>query len=192
MASARPGAPARLIRRLTTFHAIDCIVYRHERLTDVAASVEIRAVTDANVDDARVFDPPRRLEEFRGFLARGDRGYYGYVDGRWVHRSWLVQGPATMRLWLGYGAWPVSAGGAYLHYCETVAEARGRGIYPAVLSFAARQARERGVRELFITTEVGNTASRRGIEKAGFVECARIRVQVRFGLGSQRLIQAAS
>lgn len=189
MNSVRPGAPARLFRRLSTFRSIDCVVYRHERLTGAVASVDIRAVTEANVEDARVFDPPERIAEFRSFLARGDRGWYGYVDGRWVHRSWLVNGPATMRLWAGYGAWPVPAVGAYIHYCETVAEARGRGIYPAVLTHIAH---ERGSKDLFITTDVGNAASRRGIEKAGFVECARIRVSVRFGMGSQRVIQAGS
>jgi RimJ/RimL family protein N-acetyltransferase len=158
-------------------------------LTEAAASVDIRAVTETNVEDARVFDPPKRLDEFRAFLARGDRGWYGYVDGRWVHRSWLVHGPAVMRLWAGYGTWPVPDRGAYIHYCETTPEARGRGIYPAVLNHIAR---ETGSHDLYITTDVGNTASRRGIEKAGFAEYARVRVSVRFGVGSQRVIQAAS
>src|SRR5690349_24500227 len=101
MATPRPGPLARLLRRLSTFRSIDCVVYRYERLTDVPSPVEIRPVSDANVEDARVFDPPARIEEFRSFLARGDRGYYGYLDGRWVHRSWLVHGPAVMRLWAG-------------------------------------------------------------------------------------------
>lgn len=180
-----------MLRRLSTFRAIDCVVYRHEHLTEVPSPVEIRPVTSDNVEDARVFDPPRRIDEFRAFLARGDRGYYGYLDGRWVHRSWLVHGPAVMRLWAGFGAWPIPAGAAFLHYCETLVEARGRNIYPAVLSHAVSHARERGVHDVFITTEVANTSSRRGIEKAGFVECARVRVSVRFGMGSQRAVRAA-
>lgn len=187
MTSARPSAPARLLRRLSTFRSVDCIVYQHRLLTEPEARVEIRAVTEANVADAIGFDPPRRIEEFRSFLARGDRGWYGYVDGRWVHRSWLVHGPAVMRLWRGYGSWPIPPKAAYIHYCETVAEARGRGIYPAVLGRIAYETR---IHDLFITCEVANAASRRGIEKAGFAEIALVTVNVRFGFGSQSVTRA--
>jgi RimJ/RimL family protein N-acetyltransferase len=189
MASARPSAPARLLRRLSTFRSVDCIVYRHELSTEPEANVEIRAVTGANLEDARAFDPPRRIAEFRSFLARGDRGWYGYVGGRWVHRSWLVHGPAVMRLWAGYGAWPVATGAAYIHYCETTPEARGRNIYPAVLSRIARDTR---IHDIFISCESENIPSRRGIEKAGFTEIALVTVNVRFGFGTQSVTRAGT
>jgi GNAT superfamily N-acetyltransferase len=152
---------------------------------------ELRAVTTDSVADAASMDGPERVAEFRQFLARGDRGYYGYRSGKVVHRSWLVHGPAVMRLWRSFGQWPVAGGEAYIHYCETAPVARGLGFYPAALSRIAADARAEGIRALFITTESGNQASRRGIEKAGFAEIARVIVRVRFGVGMQHVMGAA-
>lgn len=174
-------SPVRALRRFLTFRTVVCIVYRHARPV-ASADADIRAVTSVNVEDARSMEPPERIDQFRSFLARGDRGWYAYLDGRVVHRSWLVRGPTVMRLWSRFGAWPIPDGAAYLHYCETAPEARGHGIYPAVLSHAARDS---GAREVYISTEEGNVASRRGIEKAGFAEIARATVYVAFGVGVQ-------
>jgi L-amino acid N-acyltransferase YncA len=185
--SRRPAAPVRLLKRLSTFRTVPCIVYRHKQLHELAAGGEIRGVTMDSAADALSMDPPGRIEEFRRFLARGDRGYYGYVSGKVVHRSWLVKGPAIMPLWRRFGAWPVAAGEAYVHYCETSPEARGRGFYPAALSRIAHDAQAEGIRALFIATEKDNHASRRGIEKAGFAEIAYVVVRVMFGVGSQRV-----
>ena len=182
MDSPRPGALVRVLRRVLTFRSVVSIVYRHQQSLTVSSPVELRDVTPANVDDARAIDPPHRVEEFRRFLARGDRGVYGYLGGRMVHRSWLVRGPTVMTLWSRFGAWPVAAGAAYIHYCETAPDARGRNIYPAALIHLARDS---GAGDLFIATEEANAASRRGIEKAGFVEIAHITLRVAFGIGHQ-------
>jgi GNAT superfamily N-acetyltransferase len=125
------------------------------------------------------------VDEFRSFLARGDRGFYAYRDGRVVHRTWVRMGPATERLWHAWGAIEVPAGEAYLHYCETAPSARGLGLYPATLAHAAGVARLLGAREVSISTDLENAASRRGIERAGFTEYRRVRVDIRFGVGTQ-------
>jgi RimJ/RimL family protein N-acetyltransferase len=57
------------------------------------------------------------------------------------------------------------------------------------LSRIAADLAAEGIQDLFITTESGNHASRRGIEKAGFVECARVLVRVIFGFGFQHVIE---
>ena len=185
----RPSPPIRWIRRLSAFRTVTCVVYRHEREVSVTTDAEIRRVTSDSIRDVSTMDPPERIAEFQSFLARGDRGYYGYVSGRVVHRSWVVRGPAVMRLWRRFGAWPVGARDAYVHYCETAPEARGHGVYPAALSRIAADLAAEGVQNLFIATESENQPSRRGIEKAGFVECARVIVRVFFGFGSQRVIE---
>jgi len=164
------------------------VVYRYERFEPVKTDADIRRVTPKTVGDARTMDPPERIAEFETFLARGDRGYYAYVAGRVVHRSWVVRGPAVMRLWRRFGAWPIGPRGAYVHYCETAPEARGHRLYPATLSLIATDLAVEGVQGLFIATESGNDASRRGIEKAGFVACARVLVRVFFGFGFQKVI----
>jgi L-amino acid N-acyltransferase YncA len=164
-------------------------VYRHERNVRIVTDAEIRPVTPETVGDASSMDAPERIAEFQHFLARGDRGYYGYLSGRVVHRSWAVRGPAVMRLWRSFGAWPVGPREAYVHYCETAPTARGHRLYPATLNRIATDLAAEGIQTLFIATESGNQASRRGIEKAGFMECARVLVRVLFGFGSQHVIE---
>ncbi len=172
--------------RLATFRDVEVVVYRLEHVTTPATVAEIRRVDARNVGDASAMEPPERVEEFRRFLERGDVGWYAYVDGRMVHRSWVRRGPLVVPLWLAWGRLVLGPGDDYIHYCETVATARGMGIYPAVLATAAAAARHAGAHAVLISTDLGNHASRRGIEKAGFVESGRYAIQVRFGVGTQR------
>jgi RimJ/RimL family protein N-acetyltransferase len=88
-----------------------------------------------------------------------------------------------MRLWSRHGTWAIGPEEAYVHYCETSPEARGRGLYPAVLGHIARERSD--LAALYIACESENLASRRGIEKAGFAEIAHVTVRVLFGLGFQ-------
>jgi ribosomal protein S18 acetylase RimI-like enzyme len=126
-------------------------------------------------------DPPERVEEFRGFLARGDVGYYAYLGGRVVHRTWVRRGPVRGPLWLAWGSLEVGPSQAYVHYCETAPAARGHGIYPAVIAHAAREARDAGARDVLISSRVDNVASLRGIARAGFDERERHVLRIRFG-----------
>lgn len=59
--------------------------------------------------------------------------------------------------------------GIHVCYCETIPEARGRGLYPLLLSYIQNvHAR----RNLYMIVEESNRSSIRGIEKAGFVRYA--------------------
>jgi ribosomal protein S18 acetylase RimI-like enzyme len=131
-------------------------------------------------------DSDARIAEFRGFLARGDRGFYAYRDGRVVNRAWVIVGPGSCDLWHGYGRLTIPAGSAYVHYCETAPEARGLGIYPAVLAHVARTLEEEGIRPIRISTTIDNTASQRGIDRAGYRIVRRVAIQIVAGFGIQR------
>ncbi len=187
------GRVVRMLRRATVFRRAVVIIYRHEN--DVVPTspveipkLEIRPVDASNVTDVLAMEPEERVVEFRRFLEQGDRGYYAYLDGRVVHRAWVQEGPRNAHLWHGHGDHLLGPGDAFIHYCETAVEARGRGIYPAVLRRVVADARRRGIRTITIATDLDNIASRHGIEKAGFTEFQRVMIEIRFGIGRQRLV----
>lgn len=122
-----------------------------------------------------------RIEEFRSFLARGDLGFYGYVEGRVVHRAWVRPGPVRVPTWHSFAPLDIGENEAWIHYCETAPEARGKGIYPAVLGEVVARLRKAGTTRCTIGTEASNLASRRGIEKAGFEPWCTLRIVVLFG-----------
>lgn len=175
-----------LLARLATFREVVVIIYRHERATPATARVSIRWAGAENLRDALEMDSPARLEEFRAFLAQGDRGYYAYQDGSMIHRAWVQFGPRRIKTWRSYGSLDLRSGEAYIHYCETAPRARGRGVYPTVLAFIASELRQDGMHSIFITTTEDNLPSRHGIERAGFAESARIRIRIRFGIERTR------
>lgn len=174
----------RILRRLFWFGTV--VLFEHRNAVSVGSPCTVVAASQENLADLLEFESPRQLEVYRDFLSRGDRGYLGYLEGRCVHRSWVQMGPRQVRLFrrLSYA---LGAGEAYVHYCETAPEARGKNVYPAVLARVAEELG--GSRRLLIATTVSNPASVRGIEKAGFVPVRRYRVAVvlgwTFGWGSR-------
>ena len=166
------------------------LVFLNQRLVELSSPAEIRLVDESNVADALSMEPPERIEQFRAHLARGDRGYYAYLDGKVVSRMWAQRGPVVGRLWSSWGAAPVGPHGVYLHSGETAPSARGLGIYPAILARAAADARQAGITQILGFSAIENIGSQRGLAKAGYVEDYRVELVIRFGIGRQRRLPA--
>lgn len=175
----------KLLRRVTTFRTVTILVHRFAARTIARAPLDLRRVTPDNVGDAASMEDAARIDEFRHFLARGDEGYYVYLDGVVVHRTWCVRGPGTVRLWHSYGHLALGPGDACIHYCATAPAARGRGLYPQVIAHVAEDALARGASRVLIWAERENVASQRGIERAGFVPEKEVVLAIRFGQATQ-------
>lgn len=171
---------------MTTFENVTVIVYRHRHVREATAPVRIIPVTIDNVADALSMESPDRIAEFQSFLQRGDLGYYAYQNDRVVHRAWARLGPVVMPTYLGFGRLKISAEDGYVHYCKTSSDARGGGIYPAVLHHIVMDLKWRSAHEVFIATTADNAASVRGIEKVGFVEAERHEIRIVAGIGFRR------
>ncbi len=93
----------------------------------------------------------------------GVRDCFVHIDGgRLGHISWLYyKGDPNRILRLGDRECEVK-------FCLTFPEFRGRGLYPAALRAIQRDLTERAFHRCFICVRSDNTASIRGIEKAGF------------------------
>lgn len=169
-----------LISRLTTFRYGTVMIFRHVQFHDLPCPAVIRRVNRDNMDDALHMEVPEKVAEFRALLQRGDAGYYAYLNEAVVHRSWVQFGPGIAQCELGV-MFRLEAGDSYVHHSKTYPNARGQGIYMAVLSQISHDMRVEG-RNVFIATVQSNPASIRGIEKAGFRLLRRVRSIICFGV----------
>jgi hypothetical protein len=107
----------------------------------------------------------------RSLSARVDQGdligLY-YAEGRLVHRSLLqTRGIAAMEG--DPRAFPLGSGKAYIHYCYTASDFRGRGAYSEMLiHIAARNWVGEKPAEIYIACRADNKPSIKGILRAGF------------------------
>lgn len=136
--------------------------------------VRIALVNEQNLLDVLDFQPSRYVETFRSFLKQGDVGYYAYLDGKCCHRSWIQKGPKWISI-NPYVQMKLEKNEGYIHYCETAPWARGKAIYPSVLSRIAED--HKNLENIFIAVESENASSVRGVEKAGFKERERVEVK---------------
>ncbi len=138
-----------------------------------------------NLTDTLIFQDPKYIGIFNKFLDSGDKGYFAYLNGKCVHRSWVQFGEKEVSL-TPFIKRKIKQNEAYIHYCETAPEARGKNIYPAVLSKIVSNIKDK-YKNIYISTNINNKASRRGIKKAGFREIEKMRIIVILGVKIKKL-----
>lgn len=140
-----------------------------------ASPVNIALVVEINVSDVLTFQPSHYVDTFLRFLKEGDVGYYAYLNGKCCHRSWVQKGPKWVAI-NPFVQMKLEKNEGFVHYCETAPWARGKGVYPAVLRRIAEDHKD--LDNLFICVDSENTPSIRGVEKAGFKERERVKVNM--------------
>jgi hypothetical protein len=151
-----------------------------EIINDNYTKASISNVTEQNIKDVCTYEKNKYLKKYRRFLSKGDLGYYAYLDGNWVHRTWITIGPGLINKWSRFPVFRLKEREAYCHFCETVPTVRGNNIPAAVLSKAAVDLKDK-VNRFYTLVDENNYASRRVMEKSGFEEIKRLRVTEFFG-----------
>ncbi len=115
-------------------------------------------------------DAPQQIDLYAQRFSAGDWPCTVYRDGELVHLSWAgyrQQGIVADYELGACGNWPLPSPAGLIFDCWTSARARGLGIYPHVLTILGQQLLEQTA-SVWIYCLQQNSASRRGIEKAGF------------------------
>ena len=146
--------------------------------TPQISPVTIQDVTTINVGDALSFQSTKQVQTFRSFLKYGHKGYYGYLNGRCVHRSWVVLGPGKVLIHKFYSIL-LKENEVFIQYCETASEARGKNIFAHVLSYIGQQF---PASRVLISVDNKNHSSIKSMLKAGFVEFDMKRIKMIFGI----------
>jgi len=153
-------------KKIRPYHAIVLTFQAGPIKKDISTPAIIARVNFNNIMDADEYEPPQKIKSFYRFLSEGDIGYYAYLNGRFVHRSWVTFGPKKVTRWNYLAPFWIRENEAVIHWCETVPDARGNNIYPAVLSEIKKDLKAEAI---YIFTTLDNISSIRGIAKAGFV-----------------------
>ncbi|MBS1491819.1 MAG: hypothetical protein JSS93_14960 [Bacteroidetes bacterium] len=149
-----------------------------QRLSIQSDGLSIQPVSLLNLNDARSFQNPFQLNQFKKLLQKGDIGYYGYWEETCVHRSWVTIGPEKINLHPMVSR-KLKTGEVFIHFCETAATLRGKNIFTAVLSYIGQQWTDK---KILISADHQNSSSIKSIKKSGFTEIERIHIIIFFGL----------
>jgi hypothetical protein len=164
------------IRYLLLRHEVT-LIYRHDLK-------EIPVVDTDSGCSARRLEPekleilhevwPDDLGMMRARFQTGGECYAGWADGRIAQYCW-VQVTGTHELADAAQKVDTPAGHFWIYHCRTADWARGRRLYPCVLSEILRTRKAAGSTQGWIYTTADNISSQKGIERAGFVRHAALR-----------------
>ena len=117
--------------------------------------------------------PDRHL--FPARFARGEQFWTAQHEGKILSYCWATHEPVE----IGEIRCIMAPRGdeVYLYDAFTFAEYRGQNLYPALLQCVLDYNRQHGVRRALIFVLSDNTASIRGVQKAGFKEFQRVTYQ---------------
>lgn len=164
------------IMRIYTNDEVLLLELKHRHT--VTSPATISKVTEENIVDARYFQTEAQVREFKQFLNQGHKGYYAYMRGYCIHRSWVVPGPHSVSLHKFYKM-PLKENEVFIQFCETASEVRGKNIFTHALATIGKDFQDSRV---LISVDSKNFSSVKSMFKAGFVEVSRVRIKVVFGI----------
>lgn len=146
---------------------------------DLSLTAACLADLAACATEAPEFFTGDRLQTARKRIKAGDQPHVARIDGRLAHVAWVGQRDRIVATEVGTeNEIPLEASATVIFDCWTPPSARGQGVYPWVIRELAAAA---STSTAWIYCEARNLASRRGIEKAGFVPAGRMWRTVRWG-----------
>lgn len=121
--------------------------------------------------------PDRHL--FSARFARDEQFWMAQYEDKILSYCWATQEPVE----IGEIRSTISPRGdeVYLYDAFTFAEYRGQNLYPALLQCILSSSRQQGLGRALIFVLSDNTASIRGVQKAGFREFQRVTYRNIFG-----------
>ena len=127
------------------------------------------AVQELEADDLRTMTVPipgfreRQLQRLAQFGTSYAHGFY--LDGQLAHVAWLL--PSAAMVGDAAAAFRPRDGEAEITGAETLPAYRGKGISPDVIRCLLEQARDCGMRRVYMKAAFHDAPSRSDIEKAG-------------------------
>ena len=154
------------------------ILYSLKSYQSQTSVATIKHATNENLKDVLYFQPQRYIDIFKNFLSLKDKGYFAYLQDKCIHRSWLKGNEQVVYPHWAY-PYKLKENEVFIHYCETAPKARGKNIYPHVLSNIIKEHQDK---DILISVNDENIASKKGVEKVGFRERERVKVLILLGI----------
>jgi hypothetical protein len=154
-------------------------------LLKIGLDLNIVPVSEDNIEDTLNMDSASPLTLIKQMFENDELGFYAYSENSIVHHSWVILGSNVIVPGLKNKnpLFEIDSTSAYIHYCVTANDWRGKGIYPFVLTEISRIIDKQFNRKrIFISVTGNNPPSVKGILKAGFKDYGKIFAINLFGL----------
>ncbi len=142
-----------------------------------ALSIRREELTFEELVELRYFKALYYPEAIRGRFLAGERCHGFFVDDMLANIAWSTRGVLNVDPHLSIEC----ADGVGIYDCWTMAEFRGRGIYPETLRMLLTRFGEEDYGNVLIAVDPDNIRSIKGIERAGFLPLKRVKTTVRLG-----------
>lgn len=129
---------------------------------------EIKCLTDLSSKDTasiRDYAGEKYIKESKRRFANNWRLFLAYIDNRVAGACWAVTNNSEFKTKVV----PLLDGNIVLIDGWTIPSFRGKNVYPFLLSHIAVQFKEKNFKRAFISSNVKNFASIKGINKAGYL-----------------------
>lgn len=126
--------------------------------------IEVRPITEENINDGLSFNSQKDIESFREFLKIGHKGYYGYYKGNCGIRTWIFKSEDRCIVGQNF-SYVLPKDEAFAAWAKTNIEYRKKGLFTSALKFAILDNKDKVISAY---VESKNIGSLKGTEKAGF------------------------
>lgn len=161
-----------------TFLNEEIVLFKLEKHIKQTSPIDITYVDKDNLNDLLDFQDKRYIDVFNSFLELGDIGYYAYFNEKCVHRSWVKSNEQVVSIHWSF-KFKLKKDEIFIHYCETAPIARGKRIFPAVLSKIITDNRGKTI---LISVNSENTSSIKVVRKVGFALYKRVFIMYFLGV----------
>lgn len=181
--SARAGRDLLAMKAVTTvYRRMVLLTYELQAgpIPTLSSRIPVRYATLAADDREayRRFRPKVGGSQVERRLARGDRCFVTWHEGRIIHECWVTTSPRAYVAYLGREL-RLEPGDAYYYGAFTDTAFRGRGLFSGCYSFIARTLQQEGCRRSVALVALENRRSvvvleRSGLTARGVYACLRL------------------
>ena len=135
------------------------------------SEVYIKCISLENYQDIQEYFP-KHTSKFHDFVKRGNKGLYGYIDGRLVAYAWAILNKQnSSKKVCGYFHLPGNA--AYVHFCRVMNNFQGKKIYQTMLAYMYNELYQE-VNDIYLDTEITNLPAQQAIKKSNGVVMGKL------------------
>lgn len=142
-------------------------------------NIEIRLITEENVNDGLTFNSPEEIESFKQDIIVGHKGFYAYYNGVCAFRAFFFNSGDRCLIGSNF-IYDLPSDECFLAWVKTHPEYYKLGLYTSVLKYAIFDNPSKVISGYVASDNIG---SLKGSAKAGFEVMERYILFVLFGRG---------
>lgn len=123
----------------------------------------VKAISVENYRDIQEYFP-KHVHKFYDFVKHGDKGIYGYINGKLVAYGWAILNQQS-RSKKVRGFFPLPGNSACVHFCRVMDDFQGKKIYQTMLAYLCTELYQ-DVSDIYLDTEIDNYPAHQAIQKS--------------------------